>query len=169
MVNFKDLIDLFIGLSDRVENREFSRELIPIHREILRLQGKYALSKEKSRELAAENKELKRNNTSLQQQIEELQQHASYQQKETPSQHPSFPEEAKNVLLHLAETAEEGTAEKSASQIAHSISLNLARTEYWLEEFEKKEMVASIHVMAEPEYYRLDQNGRKYLIKNNLI
>ena len=75
-----------------------------------------------------------------------------------------LPEEAEKVLMLFTKYAD-----ISSEQVAHYASLDLLRTEHWLDILEEKNMVySSIAMMSEVIYYSIAPEGKKYLAANNM-
>lgn len=73
-------------------------------------------------------------------------------------------EEAEKVLMFLTKNTD-----VTASQIAHGISINLTRTEHWLDTLDEAEMIHAFYSMMSETTYAIAAGGRKYLINNNMI
>lgn len=164
MGTIKDLVDLVTQLSSSVEDRKFAAELRQIQGMIGGIQSEHAAIHEKRIELMTENASLRQTISSLEQKIFELQREITNIKNKPTDKIDKLPEEAEKILLYL--TRHEDV---SSGQIAHGISLDLVRTEYWLGELSDKEFVYSSLIMEEETTYFLAQKGRGYLINGNLI
>jgi septal ring factor EnvC (AmiA/AmiB activator) len=160
----KDLVDLVTQLSNSVEDRKFASELRQIQGMIGGIQSEHAAMHEQRIELMTENASLKQTISSLEQKLVELQREITNLKNTPTDKNNKLSEEAEKILLYLAKQED-----VSSGQIAHSISLDLVRTEYWLGELSDKEFIYSPIIMGEEPSYFLAQGGRGYLIKSNLI
>lgn len=82
----------------------------------------------------------------------------------TPQSVDKLPEEAEKVLMFFTKHTE-----VTASQIAHGISLDLTRTEHWLDTLDEAEMIYASYSMMSDTTYSIAPGGRKYLVNNNMI
>ena len=166
MGTIKDLVDLVTQLSNSVEDRKFAGELRQIQSMIGSIQSENATLHEQRIELMAKNADLKDENASLKQRISILQQKiVNSKNTEAKAAKRPFPEEAEDILLFLAK--HEST---SAQQIACSISLDISKTEYWLDEFSNKDFVYfPSHIGARDKRYYLAKKGLSYLINNKIL
>jgi seryl-tRNA synthetase len=160
----KDLVDLVTQLSNSVVDRKFAAEIRQIQGMIGGIQSEHASMHEKRIELMTENASLKQTISSLEQKISELQREITNIKNIPTDKIDKLSEEAEKILLFLAKHED-----VSSGEIAHGISLDLVRTEYWLGELSDNEFVFSTLRMCEETTYYLAQKGRGYLIKNNLI
>jgi len=153
----KDLVDLVTQLSNNIDDRKFAAELREIQSMIGGIQSEHAALHEQRIALMTENAELKQKIAGLQQQILDL---------KNPLRLPdkALPEEAQKILLLL--TKYKGI---TADQVAHNVSSDLTRTEYWLGELSEKDLVYASYSMMAPTKYSIGQKGREFLISNNLI
>ena len=160
----KDLVDLVTQFSNSVEDRKFAAELRQIQSMIGGIQSEHAAMHEQRIGLMTENADLKEVNISLKQQIASLQQEIINlkNQKFTPVNKLS--EEAEKVLIFFTKYTD-----ITADQIAHSISLDLTRTEHWLDILQDSEMIDASYSMMDPTTYTIASKGRKYLVENNII
>lgn len=83
---------------------------------------------------------------------------------QAPQSVDKLPEEAERILMFLAKYKN-----VTAKQIAQEISLNLTRTEYWLDKFDEAETVYPAYTMETETTYTIAPKGREYLFKNNMI
>lgn len=153
----KDLVDLVTQLSNSIEDRKFAAELREIQSMIGGIQSEHAALHEQRIALMTENAELK-------QKIAELQQEMLDLKNPTLTPDKSLPEEAQKILLLL--TKYKGIA---ADQVAHNVSIDLTRAEYWLGELSEKKLVYASYSIMAPTTYSIGQKGREFLISNNLI
>jgi predicted nuclease with TOPRIM domain len=153
----KDLVDLITQLSNSIEDRKFAAELREIQGMIGGIQSEHAALHEHRIKLMTENAELKQQMAELQQQLLDFK-----NQESVPNN--KLPEEAQSILLFLARNKD-----VTAIQIAHNISLDPTRVEYWVDEFAEKEMACPCYIIEEPTTYSIGQKGRAYLIANKLI
>ena len=160
----KDLVDLVTQLSESIEDRKFAAELREIQRMIGGIQSEHAELHEKRIELMTENAELKQIIGALKEEIAELKQEIVNVKISSSKQVDELHEEAQKILLVL-------TKQKrvNANQIAHMISLDLTRTEYWLNILCRKKMLYNSITLNSPTTFSLAQAGREYLILKELI
>jgi len=74
--------------------------------------------------------------------------------------------EQERVLQLLTERSQPGF---SSAEVAQRIGLTGAKAEYYLEEFNKSEMVTAAYAMGSPPEYFLGQRGREYLVQQGLL
>jgi|GEM_PF-7124113 len=158
----KDLVDLVTQLSSSVEDRKFAGELRQVQSMIGAIQSEHAEIHEQRISLMTENAELKQTIASLREEVAALKQQKEHTRFSESGD--GLSEEEVKILLYLAE-AQEATA----TQIAHSLNQNLTKTEFWVSRLCDLDMVYFSLVMNSPTSYYLQQGGREYLVKNNLI
>ena len=78
-------------------------------------------------------------------------------------------EEKVQILKMLAEAEESGNEEKTDSEISRTLGMSILVTRYHLESLEDENYVYVSYVMNQPPFYRIDQKGRDFLIKNRLL
>ena len=160
----KDLVDLVTQLSNRIEDRKFAAELRDIQSMIGGIQSEHAAIHEQRIELMTENAELKQTIATLQQEIVALKREAKNLKNHHSQRSPELSEEAKKVLMFFTKHTE-----VTSEQISHNLSLDLTRTEHWLDILEKLEMDYALHAMEDETRYSIDEKGREYLVVNNMI
>lgn len=153
----KDLVDLVTQLSNSVKDRKFDAELREIQGMIGGIQSEQAALHEQRIALMTENAELKKQIATLQKEIEKS-------NTPQPNSIDKLSEEAQKVLLLLTKHTD-----ITAAQISHNISLELTRTEYWLGILADANFVCASYSIMDDTTYSIGQNGREYLVKNNLI
>jgi len=116
------------------------------------LRSKLEEQEKKYEALEAENTKLKEENQKLQSKVNEL----------TISD--ELCEDEVKILKFLSSSSQEFTAE----MIARSLGLNPTKTEYYLEKMWSKYVGTAEYVGRPPEYY-LAQQGRQYLVENDLV
>ncbi len=157
MSTIKEIIDLATQLSNKIEDRKFAGEVREILKMAGNLQSEHSEIHEKNFKLMQENAELRKEIIALQQQKEQVE----YQHKEWGK---GISKEEEKILLLLDEYGK-----ATADLIANQLQYKLTKTEYWLEHLYKNDMVRLFRVINQPTEYSLNQEGRKYLIKNELI
>jgi septal ring factor EnvC (AmiA/AmiB activator) len=160
----KDLVDLVTQLNNSVEDRKFASELRDIQSMIGSIQSEHAAIHEQRIELMTENAELKQTIASLKEEIIEIKQKnaaASLQRARTGNR---LSKEEEEILLLLTKTKE-----SNAHEIAHQLSYDLTKTEYWVSRLCDNKMLHLSLIMNQPIKYCLIQGGREYLVKNELI
>ena len=160
----KDLVDLVTQLTDSIEDRKFAAELRNVQSMIGNIQSEHAAIHEQRIDLLTENAELKQTIASLNQEIADLRNEIIEVKNQKPAVGNSLDEEAEKILMLLAQRPD-----ITSQQIAHSVSLDLTRTEYWLGVLEDDKMIYGSYSMMSPTQYYIAQNGREYLVKNNKI
>ena len=75
-----------------------------------------------------------------------------------------LPGEAEKILMFFTKYTD-----VTADQIAHHLSIELTRTEHWLDVLEEKNMVYAPLSMMSPTTYSINSEGRKYLVNKNMI
>jgi len=117
------------------------------------LQEKIQGLEKKYEELEAENARLKDENRELKSKLEGL------------TSSDELCENEVKILTLLSLHNQEFTAE----QIARELSLNLTKTEYYLEKMWKKQVYSHDYSNERPSEYYLAQGRREYLVMNDLI
>jgi hypothetical protein len=84
------------------------------------------------------------------------------------------PEEGVSLLNQkevqiLTLLAERGDYKLNADQIAHSVSENLTKTKYCLDNLLVKKLISNALAMGAPARYGLTSKGRAFLVENNII
>lgn len=158
----KDLVDLVTQLSNSIQDRKFATELRQIQSMIGKILSEHAEIHEQRIALLTENAELKQIVASLKQKIGELE-HQSQSINMSENTNTKLHHEAESILMHLTKYTD-----IPAYQIARSLSLDLTRTEHWIDELEKSEMIYGSFDMESDTTYSLKSKGRKYLVTNNM-
>jgi len=123
------------------------------------LEKELSASKARESELTAENQSLKLDNEKLKQ---EIQRRDDVIQNE--KSHGDLLEQQKvNILLHLSKSNE-----TEPEQIARALNIGKQVAIFHLEELSEKNMAFVDYIMGSS-YWSIDQEGRRYLVKNNLI
>ena len=164
MGTIKDLVDLVTQLSDSVKDRKFASELRQIQSMIGSIQSEHAAIHEQRIELMSENAELKQTISSLHQEITLLKQEIIDLQNKKPEPGDKLPEEAEKILVFFTKYSD-----VTVDHIAHHLSFDLTKTEYWLDLLSDKNMVYASHSVMSPTSYSISPEGRKFLVINNLI
>ena len=153
----KDLVDLVTQLSNSVQDRKFAEELRQIQSMIGSIQSEQAERHEQCIRLMTENAELKKTISSLQEEIGRL---------KIPKMESSniLSDEEKGMLIILSK--KEGI---TSEQIASYLKIDPVKSNYWVEELTKKNLIRTKYFLGKPPIYFLAQNGRKFLIENKLI
>lgn len=160
----KDLVDLVTQLTNSVEDRKFAAELRQIQAMIGGIQSEHATIHEQRIELMSENAQLKQENVSLQQEILALQNEIN-NPKESKSQHKTkLSAEAEKILMVFTKHTE-----ISAVQISNLVSLDLTRTEHWLDTLINAQMITASYSMMSDTTYCIISEGRKYLVDTNMV
>ena len=161
----KDLVDLVTQLSNSIEDRKFAAELREIQSMIGGIQSEHAAMHEQRIDLMTKNAELKQTIAALKENIVDLQQeNISLKKIPQEQQTHKLSEEAERVLMFLTKYTE-----VSSSQIAQNLSLDLTRTEHWLDVLENESMVYASCFMEGENTYSMGSEGRKYLVTHNMI
>lgn len=114
-----------------------------------------AIKKDDLREAQAENKKLQAEVVKLKDEINRL------------AQEPDLHETEIKILVRLADPRGANYEES----IAADLRLHPTRLDYYLQSLSEKDYIYSVSIMLadEPTEYHLDQKGREFLIKHNLI
>ena len=125
----------------------------------------------KDKALIVENAKLKKTLASLREEIASLkekivtlQQEVKASKRQTITQPKKLPGEAQKILMFLSEHRE-----ATSKQVAHIVSLDYKRTDYWLKGLVKDRMVHAVISIGKPTKYSIGQNGTEYLMSNNMI
>jgi hypothetical protein len=160
----KDVVDLITQLLNKVEDRRLAEELRGIQSMINNILSEHASIHEQRIELMTENAELKQKNAALELAIVGFKEEIANIRNSPKIRTDSLSEEAEKILSLLAKQDD-----LAAYQISDTLSIEPVKTEFWLEELEKKAFILGSYVMGQETTYFLDQGGRKYLIDKNLI
>ena len=116
-------------------------------------------------DLMTKNAELKQTIAALKENIVNLQQE-NISLKNTPleQQTHKLSEEAERVRMFLTKYTD-----VTSNQIAQNLSLDLTRTEHWLDVLENENMVYASYFMEGETTYSMGAEGRKYLVTHNMI
>jgi len=74
-----------------------------------------------------------------------------------------------SILKLLAKSEESGREEMLDSEIARATELSLTLTRYHLEALAEKDYIYVGYAVGQPALYSINQQGRKFLIENQLI
>ena len=160
----KDVADLVKELVDRVENQKFAADLREIQTMIAGIGSENAELTERNIQLTKENGDLKRTIDSLNEKVETSEQQAdsSHATNSTPIKTLSAEEE--QILKCLVEYGQ-----ASLEAISEAISLDVIKTEYWLDQLQDRNMVSIPLAFGSPGLFYLDKAGRGHLVENGLI
>ncbi len=164
MGTVKGLVDLVTQLIGSVQDRKFAAELREIQGMIGAIQSEHAELHEQRIALMTENAELKNTIVILKEEIAALKAQKELSSSPGVDVSKKLSAEAESILLFLTKHTE-----AFAEQISSGISLELVKTEYWIEVLSEKDMITFSIAMNQPSYYYLAQGGREYLIRNQLI
>ncbi len=160
----KDLVDLVTQLTNSVEDRKFAAELRQIQAMIGGIQSEHATIHEQRIELMSENAQLKQANASLQQKIIALQNEINDPKQSIPQEKARLSEEAEKILIVFTKHTD-----ITAVQISNIVSLELTRTEHWLDTLLDDDMISASYSMMSDTTYFIAPEGRKYLVDNNIV
>ena len=166
MGTLKDVVDLTKELIERTENRAFAADLLEIQSMIGEIQSEQARIQEQNIQLMEENVELKQTIDSLKEKVETLEQQIDSPHATNSTPIEPLSDQEKQILKYLVE-AESEMAE--LGDISRALSLNQAKTTYWLDKLTDRKMPSLALSLGGPSMFYLSRGGRDYLMENDLL
>jgi septal ring factor EnvC (AmiA/AmiB activator) len=160
----KDLVDLVTQLNSSVEDRKFAGELRQVQSMIGAIQSEHAEIHEQRIDLLTKNAELRQEISTLKEEIQLLKQQLLESNTPNAGIQNTLADDEVRILLFLA-NAQAAPAQTIAHQIGHS----LTKTQFWLTRLQGLDMIGHTISFYEASKYYLEQPGREYLVKNELI
>jgi hypothetical protein len=127
-------------------------------------QSEHTAIHEKNIALMYENTQLKQTIVSLKEKVITLQQEAMASKNQPIPPKDKLSDEAEKILLFLTEYRD-----VTSKQVAHFTKLDFTRTDYWLKELARGNMIIAALSIRSPTTYSIGESGREYLINNNMI
>ncbi len=164
MGTIKDVVDLISNITENAKDRKFVGELRQIQTMISNIQSEQASLYEKNIKLLEENTELKKVLQVSKERISTLELLVKTEKSEESISLKKLSDEAEKILTFIIDHED-----YTAKQISNNLSFNFTRTEYWLQYLEENQMIYGSYGLGSAATYSIAQDGRKYLIENNII